>query len=581
MEEFGHLQYAHDVLEEREVAGKLMKLACKRSLDDHHTLPNDDFPWVFTPEAVMPRLRFMHMMPLVKGAKWYGKRMMLSPWQLWNICEVWGWRHKDDKHRLRFRQSVWEIAKGAGKTPVVAGEALFALRFGEPGTQIISFASRLPQAKLCFKEASAMILNSKFPRKLLGSYDVTASVIRCPQTHSVFEAMPSTPRSLDGFVISYLIFDEAASLTRRERVMDILSAARKLPSAHTRWITTAQPAARDTLYYERRQHGIDVLEGRSKDDRLHVAIYTVDEEDMKGNNWMNPACWPKANPSLHKTQDIDMLTEALEEAKHSPSTRSANLAKHLNIYAGSTTSWLDSEEWYKCILEGSSFEDPREWLDYLASQGVDGKLSIGFDLAETRDLTAVTLALMGEDGNVYTHFKTFCPRVALDKIPTDVREIWEVAIAEDVLYITEGPTTEYEFVEEYIREIVEHVGNALENVCCDRHNATDLVERLENDDIPIMAVKQSTTALNAPTKRLERLVANKRLKHSGEGFIAWQLGNCQIYRSPNGNVRLSKPTSLSPFKIDSFAALVNAIAGISEASSPEADLEFHFQTYPA
>ena len=491
IEEPFHLQYAHAVLEEREIAGRYIKLACQRSIDDFHTVPSDSFPWKFYPQAVIPRLKFMSNMPLVKGSKWYGRKMELSPWQVWNVCEVWGWRHKDDPYRMRYRQSLLEVAKGAGKTPMVAGEALYALRFGEPGTNIISFASRLAQAKLCFNEASNMIMNSSFPRVFRSSYDVTKAVITSPMKGTVFEAMPSTPRSLDGFVISYLIFDEAASLRQRERVMDIISAARKLPSAHTRWITTAQPAARDTIYYERRQHCVDVLEGRLKDDRIHAAIYALDERDMKGDNWLNPNCWKKANPNLGKTQDHDMLLEALEEAKHSPSTRSDNLAKHLNIYTGATTAWIDPEEWLKCTDESLSFVDPKDWLAHLASKGITGMLSIGFDLAETRDLNAVSLALMADDGNVYTHFKCFAPTIALEKIPNDVKKIWNMAVAENILELHDGPTSNYKIIEEYLRDIIEYAGSSFANVCCDRFNATDLIESLEEDDVEIMAVKQS------------------------------------------------------------------------------------------
>ena len=467
-----HLAYAREVLAGTIIAGRYMKLAAERSLRDHDSPPG---PWRWMPQAVEGRYRFMESMPLTQGAQWTGRRLRLQPWQRWNVGEVWGWRHADEPHRLRFRQSVLEVAKGGGKTPIAGIESVYALLYGDPGTNVVSFATRQKQAALCFDAAVRMIESRAFPKSLRRRLEVTKSGIKSVSGGSTFEAMPSTDRSLDGYVISYLVFDEAASLLNRERTMDILSAARKLPGAHTRWITTAQTGAKDRLYWERRQHCIDVLEGRETDERIHAALYTVDVEDEKGTKWRDPRCWPKANPSLDVTQDRDMLTEALDEAMHSPSTRPQNLAKHLNIYSAAVTSWIDTAEWRACS-QGDDIGAPTcpvEWLDTLARLGIEGKLSIGIDLAENRDLTAVSCALAGADGRTYLHFKAFAPRVALDRLPLEVQAHWHKAAADDVLMVHDGPITDYDAIEDYIRAIGTAAGDTLSSVALCLSTATD------------------------------------------------------------------------------------------------------------
>ena len=578
MTEPAHLEYARDVLAGRVVSGRLLKLAAERSLSDH---ANPPAPWRYYQEGADPRVRFIEAMPLTQGTQWIGKMLKLQPWQLWTECEIWGWRHESDPHRMRFRQSILEVAKGGGKTPIAAAESLYAVAYGDPGCNVVSFATREKQAKLIFNAAKRMYQSPRFPKFLKPHFEVTKTSITGRLTGTVLEAMPSsTDRSLDGYVISFLVFDEAASLIHRERAMDILSAARKLPSSHTRWITTAQAGARDRLYHERRQHCIDVLEGRATDDRIFAAIYNVDREDEKETNWLNPACWPKANPNIDVSQDRDMLTEALNEALHTPSTKADNLAKHLNIYAGSTVSWIETAEWSACRQDKPGEPEigapvcPVEWLDTLARAGISGSLSIGIDLAENRDLTAVTNALAADDGRTYLHFRCFAPRPALDRLPRDVREVWERATAEDILMIDPGPITDFDGIEDYIRMIARAAGSALSGVAADRKNATDLINNLEQDGIPIMAVGQTTAVLNAPTKHAERLIAKRRIRHDGNPFIEWQIGNCQLYSSTNNNVRLVKPSSQSVYKIDAVAALINAIAALADDSEPESGFAF-------
>ena len=445
-----HLRYALALIDGCIPAGRMMQLAAQRSIDDHRAaLESDKFPWRFHNGPGMARCGFYETLPIVQGDR-VGETFRLMPWQVWNTFEVWGWRSRQNNKRMRFRQSILEVAKGAGKSPLTALEALYALRWGVGGTNVISFAGRLGQARLSFNMASRILESPHRPAHLSGCFNVRKGSIECVKTGSIFEPLPATPRNLDGYVISYLLFDEAATLRNRDRLMDIITAARKLASGHTRWITTAQPASRDTLYYERRQHAQNMLEGRVEDDRLHAAIYSIDPDDEQEDRWQDERCWWKANPGLNVTQDIDMIRDALLDAKRIPSVRSSNLAKHLNVYSGSTVAWIGDDDWMACADDGLNIPDPIEWLQAVRDRGVTGKVAVGVDLAETRDLTAVALALAGSDGTLYAHVKSFAPQVALDRLPSDIRIVWDQAVEAEVLEVSDKPTTDYQFIEEYV-----------------------------------------------------------------------------------------------------------------------------------
>ena len=89
-------------------------------------------------------------------------------------------------------------------------------------------------------------------------------------------------------------------------------------------------------------------------------------------------------------------------------------------------------------------------------------------------------------------------------------------------------------------------------------------------------VGQTLVHLNGPTKRLETITLNKKLRHGGDAFLAWQVANAKLYRSVNSNVKISKPADMSHFKVDGVAALINAVAGSDYDDDAESGFEFEF-----
>ena len=97
--------YARDVVAKRIPAGKYIRLACKRHLDDLKKVRRKAFPFRFDPDKACRPCRFIERLPHSKG-KWAAKKelLRLEPWQIFAICATFGWLRKDNGLR-RYRKA--------------------------------------------------------------------------------------------------------------------------------------------------------------------------------------------------------------------------------------------------------------------------------------------------------------------------------------------------------------------------------------------------------------------------------------------------------------------------------------------
>ena len=73
----------------------------------------------------------------------------------------------------------------------------------------------------------------------------------------------------------------------------------------------------------------------------------------------------------------------------------------------------------------------------------------------------------------------------------------------------------------------------------------------------VVGVPQTSTALNAPSKDLERRLGDRQLAHGGNPVLSWMADNVQALTDANGNIKPDRKKSKE--KIDGIAALVDAL----------------------
>jgi phage terminase large subunit-like protein len=200
---------------------------------------------------------------------------------------------------------------------------------------------------------------------------------------------------------------------------------------------------------------------------------------------------------------------------------------------------------------------------------------IGFDLASTRDLNAVcTLKRFGEE-DYEAEFQFFLPEAGFELIPKHYQDIFRVAIDSKILKLTQGNVMDDREISEYIKQLASKYD--VKEVGYDAYNASSLVARLNDHGIPVKKVGQGMAVLSNPSKYVEKLILNKNIKHNGNPFVGWQLGNCECYEDVNGNIKVRKNEADTSAKVDGIIAMI--IATHCALDNPYVSNSFGFRSF--
>ena len=146
--------YALDVVAGDIVAGPHVRASCKRMLDDLQHGPARGLR--YDVDAAARVFAFFETILCLTGGQFEAQPFRLHASQCFILGNVFGWKKKNG--RRRFRRCYMEIAKGAGKTPLLAGIGLYGmLADGESRAEIYAAAAKKEQAMIMFRDARNMI----------------------------------------------------------------------------------------------------------------------------------------------------------------------------------------------------------------------------------------------------------------------------------------------------------------------------------------------------------------------------------------------------------------------------------------
>jgi phage terminase large subunit-like protein len=491
----------------------------------------------FFPEYVEHVLDFVSILKHTKGPD-AGQPIVLEPFQVLLLCGIYGFRHKKDHEKRMTTDVIVFIPRKAGKSTLTAVIGLYELAFNEAGAEVFTLATNREQATIVFDAARSMV--ESMPDEVKSWYRVSKYEIgKANDSQSMFRALSrDNKKSGDGKNASCAIIDEAAQIVDRNSIEVIFSGmvARKNPLRI--YITTAS-FTKDTKFFEDLTAFETMLNGDAADNpHWFGLLYGLDPQD----NWKDESTWAKANPMHGISVYQDAIKERCEQAKFKPAALNEFLCKTLNVYVSANTAWIDRDYWDKSIGEDQG--DPEE-------------VFIGFDLAATRDLNAVCVLKRYAEDNYYADFKFFLPEEALNLIPTHYKGIFEQAVQSKILHITEGNVMDDREISEWIKQQATLYN--VKEVGYDAYNAASLIARLHDSSIPVKKVGQGMAVLSNPSKHVEKLIMQNQIKHNGNPFLGWQLGNCEVYEDVNGNIKIRKNEADKSAKVDGIIALIIAM----------------------
>jgi len=548
------VKYAIDVSKGEINVNRDVRLACQRFINHYE---NQEWEWIF--DEVVPQhvLDFASVLTHTKGPQ-AGQPIVLEPFQIFLICAVYGFRKKKDKKIRMVRDVILFIPRKAGKSTLTAVIALYELAFGETGAEVFTLATNREQAGIVF-EASKGFIENMSPDMSSYFYVSKYEIKKVGDSQSMLKALSrDTKKTGDGKNPSCVIVDEAAQIVDRNAIEVLHSGMVARQNPLRIYITTAS-FTKDTKFFEDMSMYQAMLNGEATDNpRWFGLLYGPDPQD----DWRDVNIWAKVNPMHGISVFEEAVAQRAEEAKHKPAVLNEFLCKTLNIFVSANSAWLDRTHWDNAINKEPDTRTPEA-------------VFIGFDLAATRDLNAVcTLKRYGEL-DYEAEFQFFLPEAGYDIIPKHYSDIFRVAIDSKILKLTQGNVMDDREISEYIKQQCSKYD--VKEVGYDAYNAASLVSRLHDEGIPVKKVGQGMGVLSNPSKYIEKLILNRQIRHNGNPFVGWQLGNCEVYEDVNGNIKVRKNEADKSAKVDGIIALI--IASHCSLDNPFVSNSFGFRAF--
>ena len=517
------------------VAGRLVKLACKRHINDIKKSKRKNYPYKFDAELAETRLDFYKLCRHYKG-DFAGKAIEPELWQCFIQGSVFGWVDKKTGKR-RFKEVYEQIAKKNGKSTDAATTALYCMTVdGEPGAEVYSAATTRQQARIIFKTAQEMIRQSPSLRAM---YNSLTNNINVPATSSKFEPVSSEANSLDGLDIYCALIDELHAHKTRE-VYDIIKGGTAARSQPIIWVVTTAGYNLNGICKERYDYAVKVLEGSTDDDTLFAYIAQIDPDDDP----FDEKVWIKANPNLGVSVRIDDIKRKAKEAAELPSAYNMFLCKHMNIWVNALNAWMNMEKWNASgkgkfpILKNKPC-----W--------------VGVDLSKKIDLTSAVAVFPLKNGYYAAVHHSFIPEDSISEKERIDKVSYAAWIREGYITAIPGEVIDQSWIEEWI------LNNwcrkyKVQEIDYDPWSASEFAQHLEAEGLTCVEVRQGYATLSEPTKELEKLVYSGKLIHFDDPVLRWSMSKVIVTTDPAGNIKPNKDKS--PNKIDPIAALITALS---------------------
>jgi phage terminase large subunit-like protein len=546
------LEYAKAAVKDKKGRrhGRLIRQAAQRFLDDLKRARRKGCAFRFDPAEASMACVFIELLPHVEGV-WDHPTIILHPAQCFFVVQLFGFRLRATGGR-RFTSALYATARKSGKSTLAAAILLYCeCCEDEPGAQVISAATTYPQAAIIFNVAKRMVEREPDLRDAFG-LQVWAKAISRFEAGSTFKPIHAKASTQDGLNPSHVGLDEIHA----HKTPDLLNVLTSAAGARGNplWLyTTTEGYINAGPWGELRHFARQLLDGVFGDDADHflALIFAIDKDDGD----FDESAWVKANPLIDVNPHLlTAIRKEATEAKAMPSKLAEFQIKRLNRPASSASGWIVMPRWQQC-------DGPVD-LDALRTV----PCHMGIDLASTGDLTSMRLVWrMGDQ--VYTWGRRWVPEGAVRQRTERGTVPYAGWVAAGYLEQTEGDVTDYGVIEDAVVDAFEQFN--IVQIAYDRWNATDLVNRLVERDLPMIEFVQGTKSYHPAMQELERLYMAGKLSHGGDPVLTWCAANIVARRDQNLNMAPDKKRSAD--KIDDMAALLMAL-GVGMTAETEDDI---------
>ena len=511
--------YAADILAGRIPAGRWIYAAAKRFQSDCER-SDITMDWDSAQQAVD------HFAKLSLVGEDTGRAFALYPWQQFIVGNLVGWKMPDG--RRRFRLALIQVARGNGKTTMMAGLSLWDLLQSD-GRRVHVIANNEDQAEICLDTARSMAR-----KRTDTDLQVRMVKISRPSADCEMTALPALERSLDGLNPSLWIADEAAEFKGRFLTKLLTTGAKRRESLGV--IISTPGSNPENHYAELVKQSEAILTGEIVDDTIFPMLYGIDAADSPSDE----GSWGKANPGLSYSQpDVVSLRRSWNTMKRSPMGRAEFVRYHCARMDENTGGWLDMSVW-----------PGNKVIDWSELRGRSAYL--GLDLSKSFDMSALVVAVPLEDGRVALQGHYWWPSADVAQRELDYRMPVRQWAQERKLTLTPGREIDYESIRQRLLQLREEFD--IKIIGYDAWGSKYLAEQLIADGLPLMTYKMGISTFGPGCQLWQNLWAGNRLVIGDDPVMRRSCAEAHARADVNGNVR--------PIKSRTSSILDPLVAGI-------------------
>lgn len=456
------------------------------------------------------------------------------------LCTV----NRENENKRRYETGVLEISRKNFKTYTIA--TIFILLFlTEP--QFSKFYSVAPDGSLSreIREAisetirsSPLVYNYKDQKR----FKILRDYIQFKPTQTRYEPLSYSTSRMDGKLPNAFIADEVGALPISYPIEAMRSGQLNILNKLGFIISTKYPTI-DNPFEDQVKYSKRVLDGLEKDETIFSLLYEPDEV----NGWeTNDLILQQANPVALEIPEIwEDLLKKRAYAIAVESARENFVTKHCNIiYQGvGTETFVDVKDVQSCKVANIDWEGRVVYL--------------GLDLSESNDNTSVSMVAVDDDDTILAESFAFIPEGRIDEKTQYEKVNYHELLKTGKVIVCGDRVIDYAVVEDFVLNIEKKYGVQVQAIGYDRWNALSTAQKLERAGYNLVEIKQHSSVLHPPTKRLKESILSKSFRYTNNTLLEINFQNARCVYDSNKNLYVNKKKSKG--KVDMVVSLINAM----------------------
>lgn len=464
------------------------------------------------------------------------RRHRMTPVQVFQFANIFGF--VNEKGRRLIRTVYFFIPRKFGKTTSVASLAVYDMLFGDNNAQAYVGANSYDQAKICFDEIRAIMIDID-PSERHFTVNREQIFFKDRDRDSFIRCLTANAKTKDGMNASLAIMDEYAQArnTAGKNGADLKNVITSSMGVRREPLTVVITTASDVLDgpFVHELDGVKkVLRGEMEVDTMFASLFMLDVDDSDDD----PKSWAKVQPHLGITVQEDYYKLEWETAQLSGEKMKDFQTKYLNRFVQN-----EEKRWMTRKQAESLMAPPgRHITDVKGLGAVMG----AFDLSVRDDMSAVGYVGYSElDRCFHAHIDYYLPRDAAARHTNHASyELWH---EQGYLKYCDGDVMDDLMVLDDIVSMGSRI--KITRMGYDKYKALDLVNllSLRSGKGTIVPYSQTIGSFNLPVEMFEKLAFARppRIIFDYNPITVWQLTNCVMVED---NLENRKPFKAAPDK---------------------------------